>query len=106
MIWYQVDEFTHTWLVEHFIAQSHIYPGFISKVSTLTHFALKPVFEDYSSLDWAVKHFEHGQDSVLTDSVDTPELDASFNEADAMSSSVSLGFLHLVSTVSDTSRLQ
>ena len=43
---YQVNEFTHTWLVEHYITQSHIYPGFISKVSTLTHFPLEPSFED------------------------------------------------------------
>ena len=28
VIWYQVDEFTHTWSAEHFVAQSHIYPWF------------------------------------------------------------------------------
>ena len=33
----QVDEFIHAWLVDCFIAQSHIYLGFTGKVSTLTH---------------------------------------------------------------------
>ena len=32
MIGYQVDEFTHTWSAECFIASSHIYPGFTGKV--------------------------------------------------------------------------
>ena len=32
MIGYQVDEFTHTWSAEQFVACSHIYPGFTSKV--------------------------------------------------------------------------
>ena len=38
VIGYQVDEFTHTWPAEQFVAHSHIYPGFTSKVSSLTHF--------------------------------------------------------------------
>ena len=38
--------------------------------------------------------------------VNTPELDASLNEADAIPSSVSLGFPCLVRTVPDASRLQ
>ena len=33
VIVYQVDEFTHIWLVENFIGQSHIYAGFMGKVS-------------------------------------------------------------------------
>ena len=37
----QIDEFTCTWSVECFIAQSHIYAGFTGKVSTLTHFPLE-----------------------------------------------------------------
>ena len=57
MIRYQVDEFTHTWSVENFIVQSHIYTGFTGKVSILTHFPLKPVCEDYSILDQAVEDF-------------------------------------------------
>ena len=36
----------------------------------------------------------------------TPELDASFHEADAMPSSVTSGFLHLVITFADNYRLQ
>ena len=35
---YQVDELTHTWSAEQFVAHSHIYPGFTGKVSPLTHF--------------------------------------------------------------------
>ena len=39
-------------------------------------------------------------------SIDTPDLNACFNEADAVPSSVSSGFLHLVSTVCDASGLE
>ena len=38
VVGYQVDEFTHTWSAEWFVAYSHIYPGFTGKVSSLTHF--------------------------------------------------------------------
>ena len=31
VIGYQVDEFTHTWSAEQFVAHSHIYPGFPGK---------------------------------------------------------------------------
>ena len=44
---YQVDEFTSTHSVEYFIAQSHIYPSFTGKVSTLIYFTLEPGCEDY-----------------------------------------------------------
>ena len=50
--------------------------------------------------------FEQGLYSILTDSLETPELDTSLDEPDAIISSVSSGFLHLVSTFSDTSKLQ
>ena len=40
LIGYQVDEFTHTWSAEQFVACSHIYPGFTGKVSSLTNFPL------------------------------------------------------------------
>ena len=83
--------------MECFIAQSHIYPGSTGEVTTLTHFQLKPRCEDYSFLDQAVDNFKPGLDSILTDSIDTPELDASFDEVHAMPSSVSSGFLCLVS---------
>ena len=36
--------------------------------------------------------FEQGLDSILTDSLETPELDASLDEPDAVPSSVSSGF--------------
>ena len=57
-------------------------------------------------MDQTVENFEHGLDSILMDSVDTPEVDAFFEQPSAISSSVSSGFPHLVSTVSDTSRWQ
>ena len=88
------------------VAYSHIYPGFTGKVSSLTYFPLEPVCEDYSFLDQAMTDFEQGLDSILADSLETPELDTFLDEPDAISSSVSCGFLHLVSTLSDTSKLQ
>ena len=45
-------------------------------------------------------------DSILTDYITTPELDTSLDEPDAIISSVSSGFPHSVSTISDTSKLQ
>ena len=68
-------------------------------MSSLSHFPLEPGCEDYSYLDQAVEDFEHGFNSFLTDSINTPELDASFDEADIIPSSVFQGFLHLVSTI-------
>ena len=107
VIGYQVDEFTCTWSAEQFVAHSHIYPGFTGKVTSLTHFPLEPGCEDYAFLDQAVADFEQGLDSILTDSLETPELDTSLEEPDAItSSSVSSGFLCLVSTLSDNSKLQ
>ena len=107
VIGYQVDEFTHTWSSEQFVAHSHIYGRFTGKVSSLTHFPLEPGCEDYAFLDQAVADFEQGLDSILTDSFKTPELDTSLDEPDAVtSSSVSSGFLHSVSTLSDNSKLQ
>ena len=47
----QIDEFICTWLAQCFIAQSHIYPGFMGKMSTLTYFPLEPGCEDYSFVD-------------------------------------------------------
>ena len=91
VIGYQVDEFTHTWSAEWFVAHSHIYAGFTVKVSSLTHFLLEPGCEDYSFLDQAVADFEQGLDSILTDSIKTLELDTSLNETDAIISSISSG---------------
>ena len=45
-------------------------------------------------------------DSILTDSTDTPEQDAFLDKVHAVPSSVSSGFFHSVSTVSDASRPQ
>ena len=100
VIGYQVDEFTCTWSAEQFVAHSHVYPGFTGKVSSLTHFLLEPGCEDYAFLDQAVVDFKQGLDSILTDSLDTLDLDTSLEEPDTItSSSVSSGFLHSVSTL-------
>ena len=106
VIGYQVDEFTDTGLAEWFVAHSHIYPGFTGKVLSLTHFPLEPGCEDYSFLDQAVADFEQDLDSILTDSLETPDLDASLDEPDAIPSSVPSGFLHSVRTLSDNSKPQ
>ena len=106
VIGYQVDEFTGTWSAEQFVAHSHIYPGFTGKVPSLTHFPLEPGCEDYSFLAQAMPDFEQDLDSIPTDSLETPQLDASLDEPDAITSSVSSGFLHSVSTLSDNSKPQ
>ena len=75
-------------------------------MSSLTHFPLEWC-EDYAFLDQAVADFEQGLDSILTDSLETLELDISLDEPDAVtSSSLSSVFLHFVSTLSDNSKLQ
>ena len=106
VIGYQVDESTYTCSAEQFVAYSYIYAGFTGKVSSLTHFPLEPDCEDYFFLDQAMAYYEQGLDSILTNSLETPELDASLGESDAIPSSVSSGFLCLVSTLSDNSKPQ
>ena len=88
VIGYQDDGFNLTWLVECFIAQIHSYSGFTGKVPTLPYFPFEPGCEYYSSLDQVDEDLEDGLHSVLTNSINTPELDASFDKADAMPSSV------------------
>ena len=56
-------------------------------------------------LDQAIEDLEHGLESILTDSIKTLECDASFDNPDVISSSVSLGFLYSVSATSDNSKL-
>ena len=73
MIGYEVDEFTCTLSLEWFVAHFHIYPGFTGKLSSLTHFPLEAGCEDYAFLCQAVADFEQGLDSILTDSLETPE---------------------------------
>ena len=75
-------------------------------MSSLAHFPLEPGCEYYSFLDQTVADFEEGLDSILTDSIETPELDTSLGEPDAITSSVSSGFLHSVSTLSHNSKPQ
>ena len=50
--------------------------------------------------------FEQGLDSILTDSPEKPKLGTSVDEPDAITSSVSSGFLHWVSILSDNSKVQ
>ena len=107
VIGYQVDEFTCTWSAEQIVAHSHIYPGFTGKVSSLTHFPLEPGCEDFAFLDQAVADFKQGLDSILTDPLETPELDTALDKPDGItSSSVSSGFLCSASTLPDNSKLQ
>ena len=65
----------------------------MGKVSLSTHFPLEPGCWDYSFLDQTVEDFEQDFDSILTDSIETPELDTSFDELEVISSSVSSRFL-------------
>ena len=102
MIGIQVDEFTCTWSAGWFIAHSQIYPGLVGKVSSLTHFPLAPGCGIISFLDQAVADSEQGLDSILTDSIESPELDKFLDEPDVITPSVSSGFLCLVSTVSNS----
>ena len=51
-------------------------------------------------LDQAFADFEHGLDYIITDSVDEPELDASFDEPDVVLLNY-FRILHLFSTISD-----
>ena len=89
LIRYQVDEFTCTWSAEWFVSLSHIYPGFTGKVSSLTHFPLEP---GCSFLDQAVADYDQSLDSILTNSIETPELDTSLDEHDPLHLQPLLGF--------------
>ena len=78
----------------------------MGKVSTLNHFPLEPCHKDYTFLDQAVEDLKHGLYSILKDFINTPELNTSFDEADATLSSITLGFLSSINTHSHTSRLE
>ena len=91
--------FTHTWSAEHFLLDH-------KKLLHLTHSSLELGCDDYNSLDKAVEELEDGLDSIFTYSGETPELDASLNEPDAIAFSMSSGFLHSVNTISDSSKLK
>ena len=55
---------------------------------TLTHLIHEPGCEDYSYLDQAVTDFEHGLQSIPTDSIETLKMHASFDEPDTRTYSV------------------
>ena len=57
-------------------------------MSLLTHFPLEPGSEDYSFLDQAIADFEQGLNFILTDSIETLELDTSLDEPGGITSSV------------------
>ena len=50
----------------------------MGKVATVTHLPLDPCCQNFFFLDQAVKDFEYGLDSILTDSVNMQELEVSF----------------------------
>ena len=75
-------------------------------MSSLTHFPLEPGSEDYAFLDQAVADFEQGLDSILTDSLETPELNTFLDEPNVITSSVPSGFLCSVITLPDYSKPQ
>ena len=52
VIWYQVDEFTHTWLQEYFVASLQINLSFTDKMIHLTHLPFESGCEDY--VFWAM----------------------------------------------------
>ena len=79
----------------------------VSVQHAINHFPLEPGCEDYTFLGQAVADFKQGLESILTDSLETSALDTSLEEPDTITSpSVSSGFLHSVSTLSDNSKLQ
>ena len=106
VIGYQVDEFTCTCLQSSFCGPLPHLSWVHWQGVIINPFSLEPGCEDYAFLDQAVADFEQGLDSILTDSLETPELDTSLEEPDASTSSVSSGFLCLVSTISDNSKPQ
>ena len=93
VIGYQVDIFTCTLFAENFIAQLHIYPGLTGKVSPWIDFPPELGCEEYSFLGPDSWRFHGWSCFYPTISVDTPYLDASFEEAYVLPSSVSTGFL-------------
>ena len=78
----------------------------MGKVSTVTYFLLEISCEDSSFLDQPVEDYEQGLDSILADSTETPELDDSFDKSDAITFSISSGFVCSVSTLSGNFKLQ
>ena len=118
-LWWAWNQVTPVWWLDIRLFISLLAPGwqsilflltylswFMGKVSSPIHFPLEPGCVDYSFLDQAVADFEQSLDSILTDSIKIPELDASFEEPDCVPSSVSSGILCMVNTISDTSKPQ
>ena len=88
------------------LCQSHIYPGFMGKdvhINPLLTWTRQRELFLFGPGSWALWEqfgfYPHN-------SINTPELDTSLDEADAMASSVTSGFLCLVNTVPSSSRPQ
>ena len=71
----------------------------MAKVSTLAHFLLELGCQDYSFLNHTPADFEHGFDSILTDSYQKLKTGCTIYEPEAMTYAVSSGFLCLVTTI-------
>ena len=67
----------------------------MSKVLTLNHFLFGTRVGGLLLSGPGIGRLEHGLDGILTD-CEMPELDASFDKADAVTSLVSSGFLCLI----------
>ena len=104
VIGYQGDKFTpsllaelsvisHTFILVWWASCQHLPTSFLNQGIRMTPFFTKHLKTD-------------GLDSILTNSIETLELDAFFEEADTRPSSISSGFLHFVGTNSDISKLQ
>ena len=105
MIRYHVDEYTCTLPMEYFIPSSLLHPGFMGKVLTLNHFPLKAGCENYPFWTRLLKTLS----MVLILSSET--LLTYWNRMHPLMRLMlyilqSSGFLCLVSTISDNSRLQ
>ena len=100
----QAAESTHSWLGEYYVAQSHICPEFTGKLPTLAQFQIERGYDNYLFLDQTGADFEEGLESFFLTCVKILELDASLDKPDNDTSSVSLGFLCSVHTVSDTAK--
>ena len=68
---FQVDAFTHTWPAEHLFL-NHKYTSDVSdNVLTLVHSPHELGCEEYLFFNQAVRQFEHGLHSKITDSIRT-----------------------------------
>ena len=106
VIGYQVDELTYTWSTKCLLLIHTFTLGLQAMCHPLTIFHFNQGVRIIHFWTKQCQDFEQGFNSILTDSTGTLEVDTSFDEHDVITSSISLGFMHSVETVSDTSQLQ